>query len=612
MTAASWSSEEKRCISLLQHHQQLSRTWPTFRKNPLLQIHAFILRRALHSNLFLLTTFVSACSQTTHAAPSDLSGIRHARRVFDNRPAQDTFLCNAIIRAHLQNRQFVEALDLYRNLRRDGRFVPDNYTFPFLLKSSALDLAADVGRQLHGQAFRMGFSSDVFVSTAMVDMYAKVGNLEWSRRVFNEMPHRSPASWTAVIVGYARSGDVSVAKQLFDQMPDKDIASFNAMIDVVAKLGNMALARQLFIEMPEKNVISWTSMIYGYCKNGNVDAARALFNMMQHKNLFSWNAMIYGYCQNKQPHLALELFRQLQFDTSLQPDEVTIVSIMPAITDLGALDLGCWIHSYIRKKKLDRTTNVCTALVDMYAKCGEIQRAQQIFHGMRKKEVASWNAMINGFALNGLAREALELFMDMLKEGIKPNEVTMIGVLSACSHGGLIEEGRKWFGTMVEYGIERRIEHYGCMVDLLGRAGCIEEAEELIESMPYRVNGIVLSSLLFTCQCHGDTKRAERVMKKAFDMEPWNAGNYVMARNVYASEERWSDMAEVKGMMRKSGAKKVAGCSVVEVNCRVCEFVAGDRAHPEWERIYGVLGDLLSHMVIKEDIVIDSGWAEHI
>ncbi|XP_058076571.1 pentatricopeptide repeat-containing protein At2g44880-like [Magnolia sinica] len=596
--ATLWSPKEKQCISLLLQHQQQKRGWSTAR-NPLLQIHAFILRHALDSNLSLLTKFISACSDPTPAS-DPLAGIRHARRVFDNRRSQDAFLCNSMIRAYLQNCQFRESVYLYRSLRQEGCFAPDNYTFPFLVKSCASNLAVEVGQQLHNQVIKMGIYFDLYVSTAMVDMYAKFGKVESSRRVFDEMPHKSPASWTAVIVGYARSGDVEIARELFEWMPNKDPASFNAMIDAVAKSGNVVLARQLFDEMPERNVISWTSMISGYCKNGNLDAARCLFDSMPEKNLFSWNVMIGGYCQNKQPHPALELFRQLQFDSSLQPDEVTAVSIIPAIADLGALDLGCWIHSYVRKKRLDRSSSVLTALIDMYAKCGEIQKAQQVFHKMPQKEVASWNAMINGFAVNGRAREALEVFLEMLSGGVKPNEVTMIGVLSACSHGGLVEEGKKWFSAMVEYGIDRRIEHYGCMVDLLGRAGHVEEAEELIERMPCEVNGIVLSSLLFACGCHGDVRRAERVMRKALELEPWNVGNHVMLRNMYAGERRWEDMAEVKGMMRRNGAKKEVGSSVIEVNCRVWEFVAGDRMHPKWELIYEVLGNLRANMMVQK------------
>ncbi|CAK9146190.1 unnamed protein product [Ilex paraguariensis] len=386
------------------------------------------------------------------------------------------------------------------------------------------------------------------------------------------------------------------AKELFSQMPEKDSASFNVMIDGYVKSGDMGSAQSLFDSsgdmgsaqslfdsVPERNVVSWTSMIDGYCNNGDVDSARLLFDVMPERNLFTWNAMIGGCCQNNQPHEALKLFHELQMGTSFEPDNVSIVSVLPAIADLGALDLGDWIHQFVRRKKLNRLTKVCTALVDMYAKCGEITKARRIFDEMSEKETATWNALINGLAVNGRAKEGLEVFLEMKDKGFKPDEITMLGILSACNHGGLVEEGKRWFRSMVEYGLTPRIEHYGCMVDLLGRAGRLEEAEKLIESMPFEANGIILSSFLFACGYAKDVTRAERVTNKAIKMEPWNDGNYIMLRNLYATERRWRDVEEIKGLMRRKGAKKEAGCSVIEVDSRIWEFVAGDKVHPQWE-----------------------------
>ncbi|XP_043702017.1 pentatricopeptide repeat-containing protein At2g44880-like [Telopea speciosissima] len=417
-----------------------------------------------------------------------------------------------------------------------------------------------------------------------------------ARTLFDEMPYKSQVSWTAILVGYARTGEVEIARELFNYMPQKDAAAFNAMTDAFVKSGNVDSARELFNEMPERNVVSWTTLIYGYCKNGDLKAARLLFNAMPEKNLISWKAIIGGYCQNKQPQEALELFREMQSYASLEPDKVTIVSILPAIADLGALDLGGWIHRFVRRKKLDKVRNVCTALVDMYAKCGEVLKAKQVFDKMHDREAVSWNAMINGFAINGCAKEALEVFLEMQKEAVEPNEITMLGVLSACNHGGLVEEGKKWFLEMEGRGLSPGIEHYGCLIDLLGRAGHLEEAEQLIVKMPCEINGIILSSFLFACGCRGDVLGTERVMKRAFEMEPKNDGNYVMLRNLYAGERRWKDMEEIKGLMRRNSARKEAGCSVIEVNGGTWEFEAGDRVHPQWHLINWVLGQLLVHM----------------
>lgn len=550
-----------------------------------------MLRNAIETNVNLFTRFIMACVP--------LAGIHHARHVFDHRPHRDdTFLCNSMIRIHMSGRQFAESLTLYNDLRRWTGFIPDNFTFTTLAKSCSSSFAIWEGLELHSHVIKFGFGLDLYVSTALVDMYAKFGKMVWARNVFNEMTDRSLVTWTALISGYARYGDMNNARKLFCEMSENgDAAIYNAMIDGYVKIGDMGAAQSLFDKMPGRNVISWTSMIYGYCTSGNVSSARSLFDSMPDKNLFSWNVMIGGYCQNKRPHEALKLFHELQSSSMFEPDEVTIVSILPAIANMGALDLGEWVHEFVQRKKLDKATNICTALVDMYAKCGEITKARRVFSEMPEKEIASWNALVHGFALNGCAKEALEVFSEMMHNGVKPNDVTMIGVLSACNHGGLVDEARRWFTKMKLFGLTPKIEHYGCIIDLLGRAGCLEEAEKLIESMPYEANGIMLGSFLCACGHSKDIQRAERVLKRVVSMEPWNDGNYVILRNLYATEERWRDAEEIKEMMRRNGVKKEVGCSAVEVDCRVCVFFCGVKEqHPQWGIIESVLAGFLLHM----------------
>ncbi|KAL6129070.1 hypothetical protein ACLB2K_072423 [Fragaria x ananassa] len=579
-----WSSLERKCLYLL---QQCTNTSP----RSLLQIHGFMLRNALETNLNLLTKFITTCSSSSF--PSRL--IKHARRVFDQQPNRnDTFLCNAIIRAHIA--ESAESFALYRNLRRVD-FKPDGYTFTALAKSCGLDGAILEGEVIHCHAVKTGLCLDLYVSTAFVDMYVKFGRMGCARKMFDEMTGRNRVSWTALICGYARAGDMGGARRLFDEMPERDSAAFNALIDGYVKVGEMGLARSLFDEMRDRNVVSWTSMIYGYCHRGDVGSAKSLFDSMPKKNLVSWNVMIGGYCQNKQPHEAVRLFHEMQSSTSLEPDAVTIVSILPAIADLGALDLGHWVHEFVERKKLDKLTNIYTALVDMYAKCGEITKARRLFDEIPEKETASWNALINGFAVNGHGKEALEVFSEMQRGKYKPNNITFLSVLSACNHCGLVEEGRFWFKKMENFGLIPKIEHYGCMVDLLGRAGCLEEAEKLIKSMPYDVNGIILSSFLFACGYYEDVTRANKILELAVKLEPWNDGNYVMLRNLYARKTRWSDADDIKSLMRKNQADKEVGCSFIEVDGRIKEFVAGDRMHTSMEAIHMTLLQSWKHMM---------------
>lgn len=475
--------------------------------------------------------------------------------------------------------------------------MPDNYTFTALVKSCSSRMSVWEGLQTQGLVMKIGLWLDSYISTSFVNMYAKWGLVDCARKVFDEITERSLVSWTALVGGYVKSGDMGNARRLFDEMSEKDPAAFNLMIDGYVKLGDMESARHLFNEMPERNVITWTSMIYGFFQIGDIESARSFFESMPDRNLYSWNVMISGYCQNKQPHEALRLFHEMQSMASIQPDEVTIVSILPAIADLGALDLGNWVHQFARKKKLDRKSNICTALVDMYAKCGEIGKARMVFDGMSEREVASWNALINGLAVNGCGQQALQVFLGMQHERYKPNEVTLLGVLSACNHAGLLEEGKRWFEAMeLEFGFTPEIEHYGCMIDLLGRAGLLDEAENLINTMPYKANGIILSSFLFACGYYKNAAKAERVIKKYATLEPWNNGNCIILRNLYAMEKRWSDVEEVKGLMIERGANKEVGCSVIEIDGEVKEFVAGDMIHSQERTIQSTLGQLFVHM----------------
>ncbi|GFP91116.1 pentatricopeptide repeat-containing protein at2g44880 [Phtheirospermum japonicum] len=489
----------------------------------------------------------------------------------------DPFLCNTMMKSHLSSRQFLESIRLYARLRRKEGFVPDNYTFATLAKCCGLNFSTWAAMGVHGHVIKYGFMSNLYVATAIVDMYGKLGRIASAQVVFEEMPERSSVSWTALVTGYIRTGDMCTARAIFDKMPEKerDTAAFNVMIDGCVKLGEMAVAKTLFDATPEKNVVSWTTMIDGYCGIGN----------------------------NKKPHEAVVLFEKLLDGKFFEPDDVTVVSVLPAIADLGVLDLGDRVYEFAKSKKLDRSANVSTALVDMYAKCGEVEKSRRVFDGVLKRETCTWNALINGLAINGCASDALRVFDEMMRNGFKPDEITMLGVLSACNHGGLVEEGKTYFGKMGVLKITLKIEHYGCLVDLLGRAGCLEEAEKLIESMPYEANGIILSSLLFACGYAKDVARAEKVVEKAISMEPCNDGNYVILRNLYAGERRWRDVERVKKLMVTKGAKKEVGCSAIEIDGRFLEFIAGENVNPCVEVTRWVLDQLRMHMKVWDPVL---------
>nr|DAD42017.1 TPA_asm: hypothetical protein HUJ06_000247 [Nelumbo nucifera] len=356
--------------------------------------------------------------------------------------------------------------------------------------------------------------------------------------------------------------------------------------------GQIHDARKLFDGMPFRDVVSWNAMVAGYAKVGDVDNARVLFERMPERNAISWTAVIAGYSQVNRPNEAIEIFRRMQLE-DVEPDVIAMLAVLSACSHLGALELGEWIHNYTDKRGLYKIIPLTNSLIDMYAKSGNIQKAIEVFENMKHRSVITWTTMIAGLALHGLGREALEMFSRMERARVKPNEVTFIAILSACSHIGLVDVGRWHFDCMSSrYRITPKIEHYGCMVDLLGRAGYLQEALELVRKMPFEANGAIWGSLLAASRIHGDVELGECALWHLIEVEPDNSGNYTLLSNIYAALGRWHEVGLVSKMMRYKAVKKMPGGSSIEVNNRVHEFVAGDKSHPQSEWIYKVLYEI--------------------
>lgn len=351
-------------------------------------------------------------------------------------------------------------------------------------------------------------------------------------------------------------------------------------------------AENLFKVSYQLDQISWNSMISGYLKCGNSDKARDLFDSMNEKDTVTWSAMISGYAQLGQFAETLTLFQEMLRE-EVSPDEVTFVSVISACTHLASLTQGKWVHAYIRKNGFKINAVLGTTLIDMYMKCGYVESAQEVFRSMEEKGVSSWNALILGFAMNGVVEQSLETFSIMKKCGVEPNEITFVAVLSACRHMGLVEDGRKHFESMIQkHGIAPNIKHYGCMVDLLGRAGLLKEAEELIESMPMLPEVATWGALLGACKKHGDNEMGERIGRKLIELQPDHDGFHVLLSNIYASKGNWHDVGEIRGVMKRNSVVKTPGCSAIEATGIVHEFLAGDRTHPRIGEIEEMLNEI--------------------
>ncbi|XP_057466544.1 pentatricopeptide repeat-containing protein At1g05750, chloroplastic [Actinidia eriantha] len=390
----------------------------------------------------------------------------------------------------------------------------------------------------------------------------------------------------------------------------KNVKVGTAIVDLYSKCGCVDLARLSFDEICEKNKVSGNTMIDGYMRNGRIEDAIEVFDEMPERDTVSWTALVGGFVKRGQFELALEWFQEMQL-SGVEPDYVTMVSVLSACANLGALGLGLWVHRLALNQGIKDNVRINNSLIDMYSRCGCIQFARQVFEKMKIRTVVSWNSIIVGFSINGYAEEALEFFNLMQKDGFEPDGVSFTGALAACSHAGLVEEGLKLFDVMMVHRISPRIEHYGCIVDLYSRAGRLEDALDVIENMPMRPNEVVFGSLLAACRTRGDVQLAERLMNYLLEFDPNSDSNYVLLSNIYAAVGSWHGANRVRRQMKDFGIQKRAGISSIEIDCSVHEFVAGDKSHVETEHIYAMLDHLCLELstsgYVPESNVIDSG-----
>eukprot|EP01018_Ginkgo_biloba_P034625 Gb_37253 [translate_table: standard] len=479
-----------------------------------------------------------------------------ARRVLDQMPERDVVSWTAMIAAYARNGFAEDALTLFYQMQLTG-IQPNQFTFASVLPAC---VNSAVLKGVHEEIIKSGLQFNVFVGNALVDVYAKAGNVENARDLFDKMPQRNVVSWNSMIAGYAQKGQVDEAMKLFQKMP-------------------------------ERNVVSWTTVIAGYAQNGFGEEAQKLFRQMQMayvKPNSKTFAIVLPACASL---AALKHGEEIhghiiRSGILSDPNAQTFTVVLPACANLAALQQGKEVHEIIIKTGFQNNLFVDSALVDMYAKCGSIENAHAVFDKMTQQGIASWNAMILAYATHSCCREALHFFDKMQQSGTNPDQITFIGVLSACCHAGLVDEGWQYFYCMSQYyHITPAIEHYGCMVDLLGRAGHLDEALGFINKMPIKPDATVWGCLLGACRIHANVELGECVAERIFELDSKSAAPYVLLSNIYAAAGRWNDIEKVRKMMKDRGVNKKPGCSWIEVNKQVHAFFTGDRSHLQREKL---------------------------
>lgn len=516
------------------------------------QVHAIAIRITLSRENYVAGTLVKL-----YAANKSCNSLESAITVFHQVPNPNTFLWNCIMKACLENDDPSKAISFYydmvvSNSRRN------KYTYPILFKACVDAKEVELGVQGHAHVEKNGLRGDKHIKSAGIKMYASFGYMNEARLMLDVNEGASDSvCWNALIDAYLKCGDLRTAKELFDEMPERNTGSWNVMIDGFARHGMIEPARDIFNCTPQKDEITWSAMIDGYIKGGYHKEALEIFHLMQKEDF--------------------------------KPKKFMLSSVLAACANVGALDQGRWIHAYIARNSIPLDAILGTSLVDMYAKCGCLDMAWDVFQKMKETKIFTWNAMITGLAIHGRANDAIDLFSKVLNIGMKPNEITFLGVLNACAHNGLVDKGLEFFNLMNEvYKIEPKAEHYGCLADLLGRAGLLKEAEQLINSMPMKPNAAIWGALLGACKIHGDISLGERVGEILLEMDPQNSGRYVLLSNIYAKAERWGDVERVRKLMKKRGIKTDRGSSMIELGGVVREIIAwyDDRMDPSMKDVY--------------------------
>ncbi|GER57206.1 pentatricopeptide repeat (PPR) superfamily protein [Striga asiatica] len=463
---------------------------------------------------------------------SDSGDLNYALKVFDKLPHPDAFVYNTILRGYLKAQLHKNCIFLYSQMLEQKQANPNKFTFPPLIRACCFENAIQEGKQVHAHVLKFGLGQDPYCQNNLIHMYSEFELLDEAKTAFDNLEAKDDVSWTTLMSGLSRVGLVDRALDLFESKP---------------------------------------------VKNGSM-----------------WNAVIAAHVQNDRFREAFALFDRMR-EENVEMDKFVAASMLSACTGLGALKRAESIYEHIKRRGVHIDHKLATTIIDAFCKCGRIEKAREIFRELPSKGISSWNCMIGGFAMHGRGKDAVELFKKMESEKtVKPDYITFVNLLGACAHSGLVEEGKYYFTYMTKaHGILPGMEHYGCLVDLLGRAGLLEEGKRVIDEMPIRADVGVLGALLGACKIHGNIDLVEEIGKQVLELEPENSGRYVLLANMYAKAGRYEEVAYIRKMMNDRGVKKLAGLSIVELDGTVHEFIAGGRAHPEAREVYAKVDEVL-------------------
>ncbi|KAJ8480398.1 hypothetical protein OPV22_024125 [Ensete ventricosum] len=564
-----------------------------------------------------------------------------AGKLFDEIRERDVLAWTLLISGRARAGQYREGLEMFAAMLAEGP-LPNRFTLSCVLKccvGCGGDLGA--GKSVHGWVLRNGTEFDVVLLNSVLDFYAKCGAFACTKNLFRTMNEKDAISWNIMIGAYLRQGDIDGSMELFRTSPYQDVSSWNTIISGQMEHGLHAIALQILHTMvdmgPRFNQFTFStalviasrltmldlgkqlhcqilrtghagdvfvrsSLIDMYSKCGDVHASSSVFSgSSEHTDgtvteSISFSAMVAGYVQNGMSEEALELLRDM-FQEGVKVDQFTLTSAAAACSDAGILEQGMQVHCCVVKLGHVFDAFLSSAITDMYAKCGSLEDARKAFDDSRVTNVVLWTSIIGSYASHGRAAEAIHLFEQMSEEKIVPNEISFVHVLSACAHAGLVGKGHAYFKSMQEdHGIAPSVEHYTCMVDLLGRAGLLDRAKDFIQEEGISNYPVVWRALLSACRVHSDVEMASWVCEQLVQLEPCESGHYILLSNIHASRRKWEEASELRRMMHEKGVRKRPGQSWIQIRNKVHTFMVGDKSHPEAAEIYSYLESLIGRL----------------